>query len=79
MPTTEIPAISADEADDQLLTEKEAAQVIGFKPATLRCWRSDGKGPKAKKIGHRVRYTRGALKEWVQGLPEVELLPEHTR
>lgn len=79
MQTTEKTVASMEEPDEQLLTEKEAAEVIGFKPATLRCWRSDGKGPRAKKIGHRVRYTRGALKEWVQSLPEVELLPEHTR
>lgn len=79
MPTTEKPAVSAEETDDQLLTEKEAAEVIGFKPATLRCWRSDGKGPKAKKVGHRVRYVRGDLVAWIKELPEVELLPEHTR
>lgn len=30
---------------DRRLDTKEAAEELGYKPATLRCWRQRGEGP----------------------------------
>jgi hypothetical protein len=39
-----------------LMNERDAAAVMGMRPATLRRWRWSGRGPAFKKIGAAVRY-----------------------
>lgn len=39
-----------------LLTEKQAAPVLGVSVPTLQGWRFRGVGPKYRKLGRAVRY-----------------------
>ncbi|MCP5117224.1 MAG: helix-turn-helix domain-containing protein [bacterium] len=51
-----------------LLTETQAATLLGVQPATLAAWRSRGGGPIFVRIGSgkkpAVRYRRGDLLAW---------------
>jgi len=51
------------------LNQKEAAEVVGVAPSTLDRWRSEGAGPKYKKINvgkrGRVIYPATALAEFL--------------
>lgn len=50
-----------------LMTEKEAAQVVGFSVRTLQAWRVRGAGPRFVKVSARcVRYRQRDLEEWVE-------------
>jgi len=50
-----------------LMTEQEAADLLGFSPRTLQGWRVNGGGPRFVKISKRcVRYRRQDLTEWVE-------------
>lgn len=53
------PAASADPA--AFLSEKAAAQLLGFSPRTLETWRREGTGPQWRRIGRAIRYARGDL------------------
>lgn len=55
----------------RLLTETEVAEIIGVKPATLRNWRCQNRGPVGRKIGSNVRYTEDAVAEWLDKRPVV--------
>ena len=50
-----------------MLTEKEAARVLGFSYRTLQKWRGIGAGPLFVKATSRgaVRYRRSDLLDWV--------------
>lgn len=48
----------------RFLNVKEAAIHLGFRPATLDMWRSDGKGPVYFKMGPSVRYRLVDLDRW---------------
>ncbi len=48
-----------------LLTETEAAALLGLKVATLRRWRWAGKGPRFLKIGGAVRYDPADLEAFI--------------
>lgn len=48
-----------------LLTPKEAAAFLKMSEKTLEKWRSNGTGPKFRKLGHRtVRYQQSDLSNW---------------
>lgn len=54
----------------RLLTEKQAADYVGYKPATFRQSRWTGQlgghpAPNALKIGRAVRYDLAELDAWV--------------
>lgn len=49
-----------------LLTPREAAEVVRFKEATLSFWRSRGKGPKYYKLHNTVFYDRQDLIDWMR-------------
>ena len=56
-------------ADEQLLSEAEAACIIGFSPVTLKTWRH--RPPKFQppaffNIGQEIRYRAGDLREWIE-------------
>lgn len=52
---------------DQLLTDEEAAKILGVTPGTLQVWRSTGryKLPFVK-VGRNVRYVQSNLISWIQ-------------
>lgn len=52
---------------NQLLNTKEAARVLHMSPGTLEVWRSQGRGPRYRKIGWKVFYTPGDLQEFIEG------------
>jgi hypothetical protein len=52
--------------NDELLTEDEARVEVGIKcTRTLRRWRDLRQGPPFVRIGRRVYYRRGALRQWL--------------
>ncbi len=52
---------------DQLLTEKEAAELICYTPRALQNWRLRGGGPQYVKVSARsIRYQRRDVIEWIE-------------
>lgn len=53
----------------KLLTNTEAATILGLKPTTLEIWRTRGKGPKFVKLGHSkqspIRYLESEIIAWL--------------
>ena len=51
----------------QALTPQQAAKYLGVSEASLRLWRSEGKGPRYFRAGEKlVRYRRGDLDSWIE-------------
>jgi excisionase family DNA binding protein len=50
---------------ESLLTETQAAPVIGVSPRTLQAWRVRGGGPPFVKAGRNVRYRPADLQAWM--------------
>lgn len=48
-----------------MLDERQAAQLLGLSPATLRRWRCDRQGPAYIKAGRAVHYTREDIDRWL--------------
>lgn len=57
-------------APDRLLTEKEAAELFGVRPGTLRSWRTTGRvgQPRWVKLNRAVRYRASDCAAWISGL-----------
>lgn len=54
-------------AGRDLLSEKEAAQLLDTSPGTLSVWRSTGRyNLPFLKVGRNVRYRRGDLLAWLE-------------
>jgi hypothetical protein len=53
--------------DDVGLSNEETAAILNIKPATLTTWRSQGRGPRYRKSGRNVEYTRRFIKEYQHG------------
>ena len=52
---------------DQLLTEKEAAELICYSQRALQNWRVRGGGPPYVKVSARsIRYQRRDVLEWIE-------------
>ncbi len=51
-----------------LLTEKEAAKILGFSIRTLQKWRVAGHGPEYVKAGTAVRYRVEDIDAWIKSL-----------
>jgi hypothetical protein len=49
-----------------LVTEREAATLIGLSYRTLQRWRWVGRGPRYAKIGAAVRYELAELRRYVK-------------
>ena len=50
-----------------LLTETEAAKLIGFSIRTVQKWRMQGRGPKFVKVSSRaIRYRREDVDAWIE-------------
>ncbi len=71
---TKPPKIVADEPlnldalpDSHLLNDIQAAEALGISPGTLSVWRSTGRyNLPYSKIGRRVKYKVGDLREFIQ-------------
>lgn len=50
---------------DELINEREAAQILAVAVRTLQWWRIRGGGPKFVKLGRAVRYRRSDLLDWI--------------
>ncbi|HWG09876.1 MAG TPA: helix-turn-helix domain-containing protein [Rhodanobacteraceae bacterium] len=62
------PCIAAKLEPGDLVTEREAAAILGCAVQSLRNWRWTGKPPRYKKIGERmVRYSRNDLAAFIEG------------
>lgn len=48
-----------------LLTQKQAAELLGLSPRTLEAWRLRGTSPPYLKLGVAVRYRLTDLHEWM--------------
>jgi hypothetical protein len=60
---------------NEILDEKQSAELLGLAVQTLRNWRCTRKGPPYYKIGRSVRYSREALLHYREGkkiTPEVQ-------
>ena len=52
--------------ENLLLTDEQAAKIIGLKVATLQYWRTKGDGPVFMKVGPKcVRYRLADINEWL--------------
>lgn len=54
-------------SNTMLMTEAQAAELLGFAPSTLRDWRYQGDGPRFVRVSARcIRYRRCDLDAWVE-------------
>jgi hypothetical protein len=55
---------------DDLLSNEQAAAILGVKPNTLEIWRCKGKGPAFIKLGEHpsspIRYQRSRVMAWIE-------------
>jgi predicted DNA-binding transcriptional regulator AlpA len=51
---------------DRLLTSEEVAERLRRPVATVRFWRSTGKGPKGGNIGGHVLYRESDVEAWIE-------------
>ena len=54
---------------EALLDERELARWIRVSIGTLRYWRSEGKGPRYRKVGQLVRYAPSDVHDWLNSRP----------
>jgi hypothetical protein len=54
----------AFDPEDAGVSEEKTAEILDVVPGTLATWRSQGKGPKFRKIGRRIEYTPRFIKEY---------------
>jgi predicted DNA-binding transcriptional regulator AlpA len=54
---------------EALLDERELARWIRVSIGTLRYWRSEGKGPRYRKVGQLVRYAPSDVNDWLNSRP----------
>jgi predicted DNA-binding transcriptional regulator AlpA len=54
---------------EALLDERDVARWIRVSVATLRYWRSEGKGPRYRKVGQLVRYAPSDVRDWLNSRP----------
>jgi len=48
------------------LNSSDSARYVGISEAMMRKMRSDGSGPKFRKIGRKVIYLRRDLQQWLE-------------
>lgn len=56
---------NAPPGTDDVLDEREAADLLRVSEATLADLRRSGKGPPAARVGKAVRYSRAAVLHWI--------------
>ena len=59
--------IAQNAPTDPLLTETQAAELLGLRPTTLQVWRSTRRYPLAYvKCGRLVRYRKSAIEAFIE-------------
>ena len=58
--------IMEEKTNDKWISIEEAAEYLGIKPVTLRCWIRNGKDVPAQKIGKKWKFKRSELDAWVK-------------
>jgi len=55
-------------SDDRLLTRKEAARMLGFRPQTLARWKWAGREDRPPEVvlGRAIRYSLRAIAAWLE-------------
>lgn len=53
------------EASPAWLTVEQFAAELGIPKQTVYKWRTEGKGPRAHKIGRHVRFSRQSVDSWL--------------
>jgi hypothetical protein len=64
--------MSAARVAESRLPKAEAAEVaehLGVPTATLAKWRSEGSGPRWRKVGRHVRYDWRSVDAWFENQP----------
>ncbi len=61
-PTASLPSDEGPEYMDTV----GAAAFLGVSKQSMALWRSKGEGPKYSKVGGTVRYSRSALRSWME-------------
>lgn len=51
---------------DDLISQPQAAALIGTTPQTLRDWRVTGRGPRWREIGGRYLYRVADVRSWLR-------------
>jgi excisionase family DNA binding protein len=51
---------------DELLTRKDAADLLRVTQRTILTWEKEGKMPKAKRLGGVLRFSKNEIIEWVK-------------
>ena len=60
-----------------LLSQKEAAKMLGFSTRTLERWRWEGGGPPFVAISARcIRYRQADLEKWIESRVERKMTEE---
>ncbi|GAA4855573.1 hypothetical protein GCM10023201_57420 [Actinomycetospora corticicola] len=54
----------------KLWTVQDLAEFLGVPPKTIYAWRSQGYGPKGKKVGRYVRFDPADVEAWFDGLSD---------
>lgn len=53
------------EAPEQLMSIEDVGAYLNVPPWTIRKWRTEGKGPRARKLGRHVRFRREDVDDWL--------------
>jgi predicted site-specific integrase-resolvase len=65
--------------NDPLSTESDTAPKLGVEPATLRKWRTRGRGPVYAKIGGKIRYKLSDVLAFIEASRVVPGEKKHNR
>lgn len=64
-PTTNAPERTPDALLDDWMPRKELAGIIGVSADTLKRWETRRIGPPCIRLGRKVFYRRGAVRDWL--------------
>jgi len=59
-------------ANESLVTEGEAANLLRVSLTSVRRWRREGRGPVYRKMGRSVRYRRDDLADFIASARRME-------
>ena len=57
-------AVNIIDPGDEGISETKTAKILKIKPGTLATWRSQGRGPRFRKVGRNVEYTPRFIREY---------------
>ena len=60
------PLLPLPDSDEILIPSRQMPAYVGLSAQTLARWRYEGKGPEYVKIGRKVAYKAGFVREWLE-------------